>query len=305
MKSCLQTLPTLAVIGCSLAQWTALHGEEPGLGALPPLPQEQLSDRAVSRYGEHALSIRPGDWLHAETENFIYHYLTSFIATPVSVEAEYYYRVIAADLEKSTADWERKGHIFIFDQREDWQAFLQVAELDPWTGGMHRRNELFILRNREDRWKGHALGHEVAHLVVDRFFGSNVPLWLNEGYAEYSSRRAYAAYFRARGYQARPRSPAVNPEHYIPLEKLFKAVEYPSGVNEIRTFYIQSERLVRFLSRESKSRFLELMNQLARGARIESALHRAYGGRFPTLNALDREFHEYATADYGTTLQQR
>ena len=37
------------------------------------------------------------------------------------------------------------------------------------------------------KWKGNTLGHEVTHLVVDRFFGAGVPLWLNEGYAEYAA----------------------------------------------------------------------------------------------------------------------
>lgn len=298
----------------SLGLWAALMlnacviqaNEEPGnLGALETIPWENLSDRSISTMGQKALSIREGEWHHAETENFVYHYFTSFIATPVSVEAEFYYRFIAADLNKTTEDWERKCHIFIFDRREDWQQFQQQANLDPWTGGIHSRNELYILRNREDRWKGHLLGHEVAHLVIDRFYGSNVPLWVNEGYAEYASRRAYASFFRARGYRARPRSPAVSPDHFIPLPELTRMVNYPRDVHKIRAFYNQSERLVRFLSRDSKQRFAQLLENLSRGNQFETALNRAYGARFGTMTSLEREFKEYATAEFGTTMQQR
>ena len=138
----------------------------------------------VHQIGQAALAIRASEWRHAETTNFIYHYFQSFVAAPVSVEAEFYYRLIAQELGKDTTQWERKSHIFVFESAEDWAQFQRNGALDPWTGGVHSRGELFIRRDPQFRFKGNTLGHEVAHLVVDRFFGANVPLWLNEGYAE-------------------------------------------------------------------------------------------------------------------------
>ena len=65
-------------------------------------PLSQLTDHEISRLGEKALSIRPGEWKHAESANFVYHYFHDFAMKPVASEAEFYYRVIASELEKDT-----------------------------------------------------------------------------------------------------------------------------------------------------------------------------------------------------------
>src|SRR4030095_10064948 len=78
------------------------------LGSLAEVSFSQLSERNLAPLGLAALGIRSNEWKHGETAHFVYHFFQGFIATPVSVEAEYYYRVIASDLEKDTSQWERK-----------------------------------------------------------------------------------------------------------------------------------------------------------------------------------------------------
>lgn len=265
-----------------------------GLNALKEVPFRSLSNPYVTPLGNAALSIRPTEWKHAETDNFIYHYFHDFIATPVSVEAEFYYRVVAKDLNKDTSRWERKAQVFIFESPEDWKTFQTRGALDPWTGGIHSHGELFIQRDPTYKFKGNTLGHEIAHLVVDRFFGSNVPLWLNEGYAEYVSRVAYASYYRARGYDAKARTDNLTPASFVPLERLTHAVSYPTEVNEVLAFYTESEKLVRFLNAADKTKFLALAEALARGSLFENALHSAYGTLYPTPTQLEASFRPYA-----------
>lgn len=274
-----------------------------GLGGLSELELAKTSDPNLSALGKAALAIRPAEWKHAETANFIYHFFHGFIATPVSVEAEFYYRILAKELERDTSRWERKCHIYIFEKPEDWRAFQSRAQLDPWTGGIHAGGDLFIQRYPEFKFKGRTLGHEVAHLVIHRFFGAGVPLWLNEGYAEYASSRGYASFMRARGYRAKPQSDAIAPADFIPLKRLTDALAYPSDPREIVTFYVESDKLVRFLSATNKQQFLAFFDAMSKGSRFESALWKTFGARFPSLDALEREFKEYAAKDHGTSLQ--
>ncbi|HEX8313130.1 MAG TPA: hypothetical protein VF614_17525 [Chthoniobacteraceae bacterium] len=273
------------------------------VGGLTEVPFQRLSSTVVSPLGKAALGIRPAEWKHTETTNFIYHYFQSFIATPVSVEAEFFYRIVAKELEKDTTQWERKSHIFIFEQDADWAEFQKRGSLDPWTGGIHAGGELFIQRNPAQKWKGNTLGHEVAHLVIHRFFGNGVPLWLNEGYAEYAASRGYSAFHRLRGYNSRPRAQAVSAERFIPLAELTQAVSYPADVLQVATFYAESERLVRFLAAANKSGFSAFLTALSQGNGLDSALAKGFAGRFQSLEALEREFKVYATKDHGTTLQ--
>ena len=264
-------------------------------GTLKELPFQSLSDRNLTPLGQAAMSIHPNDWKHAETTNFVYHFFHGFIAAPVSVEAEFYYRVISKDLEKDTTQWERKSHIFIFETNEDWKEFQHKGSLDPWTGGIHSQGSLFIQRNPELKFKGSTLGHEVTHLVIERFFGSGVPLWLNEGYAEYSASRCYAAFNRARGYAARPTSRPVPADLYLPTAQLVSLMTYPQDVAQVGAFYAESERLVRFLTRADKRGFGVFLEAMSKGNRFDTALNKGFAARFINTDALDREFKPYAT----------
>ncbi len=277
------------------------RGEEDSASTLVEKRLDAITDRAVSRLGTKALSIRPEQWRHGESKNFVYHFQTTAMAAPVASEAEFYYRTISTELEKDTTKWERKGHIFIFEGDEDWHSFQGVGGLEPWTGGIHSQGELFLPRNPKRRFKGNALAHELTHLIVYRFFGAGVPLWLNEGLAEYTATRWYASYWRARGYRAHPRSIATSPEAYLPLATLTSALAYPTEPAQIAAFYAEAERLVRFLCATDKHRFAEFLEAMAKGARFESALDKSFGRRFFNAEALEKEFKPYAAKDYVET----
>jgi hypothetical protein len=278
--------------------YSAFSQELPANGALAEISFAQLSDRNLGVLGQAALSIRASDWRHAETKNFVYHFFHSFVAAPVSVEAEFYYGVIAKELEKDTTQWERKSHVFVFEKPEEWAEFQKKGALDPWTGGLHSGGELFIQRDPSMKWKGKTLGHEIAHLVVHRFFGNGVPLWLNEGYAEYAASRGYAAFYRARGYASRPRSQSSPPGQFIGLAQLTALVAYPQDVVQVGVFYAESERLARFLSGVDKRGFGVFFEALSKGNRFDSALSKSFGARFSSLDVLETEFKAYASKDH-------
>src|SRR6478736_9939962 len=105
-----------------------------GLNSLPEVEFSQLSQRDPNPLGEKALSINPTQWKHGETEHFIYHFVHSYVATPVSVEAEFHYRVVVKELERDTPPGDTKSHVYIFENPEDWQQFQAFGNLEKWTG---------------------------------------------------------------------------------------------------------------------------------------------------------------------------
>jgi hypothetical protein len=261
-------------------------------------PLREIRDREVSSLGTTALAIRAAEWKAAETPNFVVHYHETAAGQAVASECEFYYRVIAKELERDTTKWERKGHVFIFENDEDWRVFQVVGGLEPWTGGIHHAGELFVPRDAKKKFKGNALAHELTHLIVFRFFGAGVPLWLNEGLAEYTATRWYASYWRARGYRAHPVSMATAPADYLPIARLTSLLRYPGEAREVVAFYSEAERLVRFLSATDKHRFSEFLQAMSQGARFESALDKTFGSRFYNVEALEKEFKPYAGKDY-------
>ena len=292
MKFALLPVSTLLVLPF-VASLTAT--EPTRLNSLPEVQFAKLSQRDLNPLGEKALAIHPEQWKHAETEHFIYHFVHSYVATPVSVEAEFHYRVVSKELEREQPPGDTKSHIYIFERSEDWQQFQTLGELEPWTGGIQSRGSLFIKRDPTYKFAGNVLGHEIAHLIIHRFYSEGVPCWLNEGFAQYVSKGARSSYQRARGYISRPRSQSVAAQDLIPLPTLVASLRPIPG--QVETFYDQSERLVRFLVATDKRSFLALLDALGRHQHFETALLRIYGTRFSSTAALEEQFRAYASKD--------
>jgi hypothetical protein len=274
-----------------------------GLDALPEVEFSHLSQRDPNPLGEKALAIHPEQWKHGETEHFIYHFVHSYVVTPISVEAEFHYRVVAKELEREQPAGDTKSHIYIFERPEDWQQFQAFGNLEKWTGGIHSQGSLFIQRNPAFKFSNNVLGHEIAHLILHRFYSDGVPCWLNEGFAQYVSKGAHASYQRARGYMAKPHSQAIAAQNLIPIATLVAMTHPPS--DQVEIFYNESERLVRLLALTDKPSFLALLDALGRHQPFESAFLRTYAGKFFSVAVLEEKFREYASKDFGTSGQDQ
>jgi hypothetical protein len=293
----------LALLAAALAAASPLGAAPPGrtLAGLAEVPLDQLSHREVGNLGRAALALRPKEWKHAESENFILHFFSKPQASAVAQEAEYFYRFLTSELAWTGGLGGPKPHIFVFDQDADWASFQVRGVLEPWTGGIMAEGNLFLPRSPGARWDNRTIGHEMTHLLLRRWIGSKLPLALEEGYAEFVAIRGYSAYYRARGYDAKPFSDAVPPGAYTPLPQFIATRAYPPH-DRIEAFYAQGDRLVRFLHKAGKPQLLDLLKACATGTPFPAALARAFPSRFPTVDALEKEFRPYASRDFGSSL---
>ena len=180
-----------------------------GIDWLAEVEFSRLSQRDPNPLGEKALALHPEQWKHGETEHFIYHFVNSFVVTPISVEAEFHYRVVAKELQREQPPGDTKSHIYVFERPADWQQFQSAGRLEKWSGGIHSQGSLFIVRDPAFKFSGNVLGHEISHLVLHRFYSDGIPCWLDEGFAQFVSKGAHASYQRARGYlPSRARRPS-------------------------------------------------------------------------------------------------
>ncbi|MEP6809989.1 MAG: hypothetical protein ABI992_07080 [Chthoniobacterales bacterium] len=270
------------------------------LGGLPEVEFSQLSQQDPNPLGAQALAIHPEEWKHAETEHFIYHFVHGYVATPVSTEAEFQYRVVVKELQREPPVADTKSHIYIFERPEDWEQFQKVGGLEPWTGGIHSQGSLFMPRSTSSRSSDNTLGHEITHLIMHRFYPDGIPRWLDEGFAQYTSKNSHASYQRARGYLSKPQSQPVAMAALFRLSSL-ATMNYPTNAALVEVFYDESERLVRFLVATDKPSFLAFLDALSRHQPFETALQRCYPGKFPNMAALEVRFREYASNEYSPT----
>jgi len=248
---------------------------------------EKLSHKKLMEFGEKALGADPRKWKHGETEHFVFHFQELADAQKVGELAEAYYRQIQVDLGVLQDRLTRKNHVFIFNDGDEWQKFVKIIRLDEWAMGVARRTELFLFSPAGSRFATGALGHEITHCIFYRFVPNPVPLWLNEGFAEFESLHAYAKF---RGLDE-TRYGSRRPVHY-PLKQLLTATKYPK--EDVPKFYAASERLVRFLlTQQDRRRFLPFVQMVASGAKSEDALLFIYHDQFKSFAGFAEAYEKF------------
>ena len=256
------------------------------------LPFERLSERSVSRQGDAALKLETVKWEHSESDHFIFHTEAGFAVTQLVSVAEWSYSAIKKDLQISQDSFERKCHVYVFLNEGVWKEFVGNGKMEPWTGGWCTGRELFFWSRPHFKFQGATLPHEMTHLVLHRFVGGDIPLWLNEGLAEFEGIRLYRTYLKMRNYTLTNVRDHVEPDQFVPLKDLTSAVDYPKNSNDVTAFYVESERLISFLYFQHGGtgplmRFLKLQSE---GARFDSAWREAYGNEYGDQQAFEDKF---------------
>ncbi len=289
---------------CGGAEWA---GDEPlgEFGRFQIAEFGQLSNQNLTQHGRVALRMESVSWVHGESEHFIIHFEKGFLCTQFALTAELFYRGIKTDLGIAEDSYERKAQIFVFLGTNSWREFSGEAKLEKWTGAFQSGNELFVTgRANQNLERTSSFPHEITHLIVKRFVG-DVPLWLNEGIAEYEGMRQRVLYLRRHGGVDKRFVIPVNVvtrEEFIPVAKLTVLVDYPEGEAEVRIFYAEAELLVHYLSLHCGGRemFLEFVRLQSRGLTFASAFKKVYGDKFRHLDEFERSFADYAALEQKT-----
>lgn len=257
---------------------------------IPVVAWKDLSDiRDVSQQGRAALSFEPDSWKHAETGHFVFHFTDPKTAEIFYRQAEETYRWVQEIIDIREDQWERKAHLYIFDDPAAWKEFKRVEAPALETAGAYTTGkELFIWRSPSWLGTGKVLGHELTHVLLYRFVEGRVPLVLNEGFAEFIGYKAAARAVEGNEYRVRILR-LLAPETYVPLETFLAAQSYPAGDKTL--FYRQSELFVRYLILTyGEKKFRDLLIESARGGNFRNILIKIVESDFPSLETGFKRF---------------
>jgi len=232
-------------------------------------------------------------WSHAESQHFIVHYLQTGYARTVARQADFFYDYITADLRGLQDRDAGKSSIVVLRNSREWDRFLEESKVAPeWASAfvMGPVMYLYDFGANQSRLNSHVLAHEISHLVLNRFFVRDPPLWLNEGLAEWYGSVAWKAF---QGQRVNPRNelgPLPNP---YPLDALLSARMYPERPEEIARFYETSHHLVGFLmQRKDTPAFVRFLSRITVENRsLAEALREVY--EFNSLDELKVAFLEF------------
>lgn len=251
------------------------------------VPREALLDEDI------AWLDRDGHaWHHLRTDHFVVHYDKKIFAAKVARLAESFYSYISADLPPGTVDrmGERLSHIFVFADPRDWKTVMGgTAGLSTLTVSFVRGQAMYLQEwGDSTNDKMSVLAHEMTHLVMNRFLAVRLPLWLNEGIAEYYGELAFRA-VRGMGWSKSKLFPPT--QSLLPLEFVFGRETYPPD-NIVLRFYRTSKYLIAFLRLEHPAdRWNAYFAAVASGTPSTEALLSAFP--YPDVPTLEKAFLKF------------
>ena len=266
--------------------------------AAPPPAMQDLAPEAVER-----ARLLPADvgwldhpayrWKHLQTDHFILHHDQKIFAAKVARLGEQFYQAISGDLPNlQDRVSPARSHVFIFRDPRDWKAVVAgTPGLEPWTASFVRGNAMYLQETgTATADKMETLAHEMTHLVFNRFLPVRLPLWLNEGLAEYYGEFAYRA---AKG-MGQSKGNAFRPlRTWTPLAELLAAETYPADPAAVARFYATSKYLVGYLLlKQPRARWDAFFARLLAGEPALPALLESYG--WGDVAAAEKTFAQFA-----------
>jgi hypothetical protein len=262
---------------------------------LVEMPFNQLSNQSFDYLGQIALTIKPDEWKHAETDHFIIHFRRATEAKKVVREVEFDLAFVASALGAKPEQYAKKSHVFIFEDQNEWEAFIKQTPAPQWAMSFAHGDELFLnLRSNTPGappFDSHTLAHETTHAVVARLYpGTRWPLWLNEGLAEYMGGAAVAKM---------KNQPIRRHEHTLnfaamSLDQLQQTETYPQDPVQVMELYETSEKLIRFIMTElPPERFTQFINSVLTGNTLAQALQQVYGDKLASYDDFEKKFAKF------------
>jgi hypothetical protein len=189
--------------------------------------------------------------------------------------AEGYYDDIAKNLGYHRYNfwlWDERAKIYIFNDKDSYQSQTKQPE---WSGGcaLYQERKLWTYPHAAGFFDS-ILPHELGHIIFREFvgFGSNIPLWFEEGAASYQEKsKRYAAKSMVKDFIAKKRIFTM-PE----LSSIRSAGDISD--NEVaEVFYAEAVSIVYFLiNKFDDYRFAMLCRNLRDGIDFDTALDKSY-----------------------------
>ena len=221
-------------------------------------------------------AVNAQEWQEIKSDHFIVYFIKNEkFAKDVSRKSETYYRKIASELgyQRHSGFWTWDNRVKIYIHL-DQASFLKATKQPQWSQGManYTKKEISSYAWSEG-FLDALLPHEMTHLIFRDYVGfkGEVPLWLDEGVAQWMEpkKREAVKYAIKR---------LDNEGKLFTLNEMMKLdVRQSSDSEKVTYFYIQAVSLVNFMvTKYTATRFTNFCRQLRDGKSIANSLKFAY-----------------------------
>ena len=256
------------------------------------------------------------DWQELKSEHFIVYFIgDEKFAKEVLDKAEVYYQRIAYELGyprySNFWTWDRRVKIYIYKEKDE---FLKATSQPKWSEGMaDYTNKQIVSYGWAKGFVESLLPHEMAHLIFRDFVGfkGEVPLWLDEGvaqWAEEQKRKDYKAmskyYLKKETLLALDVMMTLDIRQVKENDKIHmrlihskdgqEGVLFLGGEELVNVYYLQAVSIVGFLiEKYGSDSFAVFCRQLRDGKSLEESLRFAYPLYIHSLKELEERWVTY------------
>jgi hypothetical protein len=233
------------------------------------------------------------EWQEIKSE----HAVVSFInneefAKDVSRQTEVYYRRIASELAYQRYSefwtWDNRVKIYIYPDRA---SYLKETGQPEWSEGLASYTDKKISSYAwSEGFLNMLLPHELTHLIFRDYVGfkGEVPLWLDEGVAQWMEPHKRKAVQRVMKRIAQSGN-VLSLRQMMTLD-----VRRSSDAHLVEVYYVQAVSLVDFLiTKYSAPRFTNFCRQLRDGKTIEEGLRFAYPIAIRDIDEFETKWKQY------------
>ena len=194
----------------------------------------------VDSYGDNLQKMSRGHFI-------IYHNNRPY-ANKILWKAEYHYKRIINHIGvKNFRPWEgedkKRCRIYLYPSKE---VYIAATGAPEWSAGLaHGSITKISLYEGVKGLEDSTLPHELTHIILHELWGKKpIPLWLNEGMAQFEEEDEYKIFHRKKRMRDMARSGA-----YFDLDKLFAMRRVPP--NNVDLFYDQSASIIDYLIKDN------------------------------------------------------
>lgn len=152
------------------------------------------------------------------------------------------------------------------------ESFERIAGRRDWTLGLYDGRIRLRLEEVGNETLPQVISHELGHAFLAQTYGSVIPTWLHEGFAQVVEPPQPVSLRQKEILEA-----VASKNAWIPLKWLDRRFEQPSHLENLERAYAQSQYVVDFLvARYGTSRFQQFLKELSQGKPIEQAFDGAF-----------------------------
>ena len=241
------------------------------------------------------LTSKAADFEKIEKGHFIIYHNNRDLAGDLIWKAEYYYKKILGHFGvREFRPWEGKDkcEIYLYKTKAD---YMKATGAPEWSAGLAQGSlSRFSAYENSPHLATTTFPHELTHILFHLFMNKrNMPLWLEEGMAQFEEEDQTSLYRRKQNVKWNIRN-----HSYIRLNELMGMREVPE--DNVDLFYAESASIVEHLITDNLgTAFGKFLTCLKSGASTEEALKNSYQWKYKNgVSDLETHWLEFIRRKY-------